>query len=43
MFYILFLQEHLNDFDEKSLSVLANCLNDMDSDKNADALKAGLR
>ncbi|RXM32848.1 FAST kinase domain-containing protein 2 [Acipenser ruthenus] len=37
------IQEHLNDFDEKSLSVLANCLNDMDSDKNADALKAGLR
>ncbi|MGH0125219.1 UNVERIFIED_CONTAM: hypothetical protein FKN15_058908 [Acipenser sinensis] len=37
------IQEHLNDFDEKSLSILANCLNDMDSDKNADALKAGLR
>ncbi|XP_041117601.1 FAST kinase domain-containing protein 2, mitochondrial-like [Polyodon spathula] len=37
------IQEHINDFDEKALSVLANCLSDMDSDKNADALKAGLR
>ncbi|XP_036401388.1 FAST kinase domain-containing protein 2, mitochondrial [Megalops cyprinoides] len=37
------IQEKLNEFDEKSLSVLATCLEDMDSCKNVDALREGLR
>ncbi|KAG9349021.1 hypothetical protein JZ751_029339 [Albula glossodonta] len=37
------VQENLNDFDEKALSVLANCLEDMESSKNVDALRQGLR
>ncbi|KAG7463980.1 hypothetical protein MATL_G00182380 [Megalops atlanticus] len=37
------IQEKLNEFDEKSLSVLATCLEDMESCKNADALREGLR
>uniref|UniRef100_A0A3P9JEX2 FAST kinase domains 2 n=1 Tax=Oryzias latipes TaxID=8090 RepID=A0A3P9JEX2_ORYLA len=36
-------QEKLNDFDEKSLSILASCLEQMDSSPNVDALKEGMR
>ncbi|XP_077407771.1 FAST kinase domain-containing protein 2, mitochondrial isoform X2 [Vanacampus margaritifer] len=36
-------QEKLNDFDEKSLSVLATCLENMESTPNVDALKHGFR
>ncbi|XP_054479947.1 FAST kinase domain-containing protein 2, mitochondrial [Anoplopoma fimbria] len=36
-------QENLNDFDEKGLSILASCLEHMDSSTNADALKEGMR
>ncbi|XP_017312413.2 FAST kinase domain-containing protein 2, mitochondrial [Ictalurus punctatus] len=38
------IQERLNEFEnEKALSVLASCLSEMDSSKNADALKQGLK
>lgn len=36
-------QEQLNKFHERALSVLANCLEEMESSKNVDALRAGLR
>ena len=36
-------QERLNDFDEKSLSVLASGLEPMKSSPNVDALKEGMR
>ncbi|XP_041835077.1 FAST kinase domain-containing protein 2, mitochondrial [Melanotaenia boesemani] len=36
-------QEKLNDFDEKSLSILASCLEQMDDSPNVDALKDGMR
>ncbi|MBN3303707.1 FAKD2 protein, partial [Amia calva] len=36
-------QEHLNSFDEKALSILANCLEEMESSMNVDALKSGVR
>ncbi|KAI4886802.1 hypothetical protein NFI96_013295, partial [Prochilodus magdalenae] len=35
--------ERLNQFDEKSLSVLSTCLEDMEGSKNAEALKQGLK
>uniref|UniRef100_A0A4W4E4G7 RAP domain-containing protein n=1 Tax=Electrophorus electricus TaxID=8005 RepID=A0A4W4E4G7_ELEEL len=37
------LQERLNQFDEKSLCILATCLEKMETDKNTDALKQGLK
>ncbi|XP_076879312.1 FAST kinase domain-containing protein 2, mitochondrial [Brachyhypopomus gauderio] len=37
------VQERLNQFDEKSISILATCLEELDSDKNTDALKQGLK
>ncbi|XP_043917842.1 FAST kinase domain-containing protein 2, mitochondrial-like [Protopterus annectens] len=36
-------QEKLNNFHERALSVLASCLEEMESSKNVDALRAGLR
>lgn len=36
-------QENLNEFDEKSLSVLASCLEHLESSPNGDALKEGVR
>eukprot|EP00062_Callorhinchus_milii_P006441 gi/632946982/ref/XP_007888830.1/ PREDICTED: FAST kinase domain-containing protein 2 [Callorhinchus milii] len=36
-------QERLNEFDERALSVLANCLQQMESCKNVEALRGGLR
>ncbi|XP_035005644.1 FAST kinase domain-containing protein 2, mitochondrial [Hippoglossus stenolepis] len=36
-------QEKLNDFDEKSLSILASCLEHMESSANVGALKEGMR
>ncbi|KAF6725099.1 FAST kinase domain-containing protein 2 [Oryzias melastigma] len=36
-------QEKLNDFDEKSLSILASSLEQMDSSPNVEALKEGMR
>uniref|UniRef100_A0A3Q3BAC0 FAST kinase domains 2 n=1 Tax=Kryptolebias marmoratus TaxID=37003 RepID=A0A3Q3BAC0_KRYMA len=36
-------QEKLNDFDEKSLSILASCLEQMEDSPNVDALKEGMR
>ncbi|KAM6945668.1 FAST kinase domain-containing protein 2, mitochondrial [Aplochiton taeniatus] len=36
-------QERLNEFDEKSLSILASCLEHMESNANVDALKDGIR
>lgn len=36
-------QERLNEFDEKALSILASCLEHMDSNANVGALKDGLR
>ncbi|XP_037552574.1 FAST kinase domain-containing protein 2, mitochondrial [Nematolebias whitei] len=36
-------QERLNHFDEKSLSILASCLDHMEDSPNVDALKKGLR
>ncbi|KAF3706312.1 FAST kinase domain-containing protein 2, mitochondrial Precursor [Channa argus] len=36
-------QEKLNDFDEKSLSILASCLEHMESSPNIGALKHGMR
>ncbi|KAF3857219.1 hypothetical protein F7725_009078 [Dissostichus mawsoni] len=36
-------QENLNDFDEKSLSILASCLRNMEHSNNTDALKDGMR
>ncbi|XP_040888039.1 FAST kinase domain-containing protein 2, mitochondrial [Toxotes jaculatrix] len=36
-------QERLNDFDEKSLSVLASCLEHMENSPNVGALKEGMR
>ncbi|XP_057675220.1 FAST kinase domain-containing protein 2, mitochondrial isoform X2 [Corythoichthys intestinalis] len=41
--YLRACQETLNDFDEKSLSILASCLDRMESTANVDALKHGLR
>ncbi|XP_051914712.1 FAST kinase domain-containing protein 2, mitochondrial [Hippocampus zosterae] len=41
--YLRACQEKLNDFDEKSLSILASCLAHMESTPNVDALKHGLR
>lgn len=41
---VLSLQERLNEFDnEKALSILSVCLAQMESSKNADALKQGLK
>lgn len=41
---VLSLQERLNEFDnEKALSILSACLAQMESSKNADALKQGLK
>ncbi|KAF7689741.1 hypothetical protein HF521_013094 [Silurus meridionalis] len=38
------IQERLNEFEnEKALSVLASCLSEMESSKNSDALKQGLK
>ncbi|KAJ8383950.1 hypothetical protein AAFF_G00213190 [Aldrovandia affinis] len=37
------VQESLNEFDERSLSVLASCLDSMESSQNVDALRDGLR
>ncbi|XP_015214870.2 FAST kinase domain-containing protein 2, mitochondrial [Lepisosteus oculatus] len=37
------IQENLNKFEERALSVLANCLEEMEGSINVDALKAGLR
>nr|XP_033802122.1 FAST kinase domain-containing protein 2, mitochondrial isoform X2 [Geotrypetes seraphini] len=36
-------QERLNEFDERTISVLANCMEDLDGSKNVDALRAGLQ
>ncbi|XP_029924366.1 FAST kinase domain-containing protein 2, mitochondrial [Myripristis murdjan] len=36
-------QENLNEFDEKCLSILASCLEHMESSPNVDALKEGMR
>ncbi|KAI4831401.1 hypothetical protein KUCAC02_000944 [Chaenocephalus aceratus] len=36
-------QENLNDMDERSLSILASCLRNLEPSNNADALKDGLR
>uniref|UniRef100_A0A3Q1D9L0 RAP domain-containing protein n=1 Tax=Amphiprion ocellaris TaxID=80972 RepID=A0A3Q1D9L0_AMPOC len=41
--YLRVCQEKLNDFDEKSLSILASCLENMESSTNVDALKKGMR
>ncbi|XP_077368460.1 FAST kinase domain-containing protein 2, mitochondrial isoform X2 [Festucalex cinctus] len=41
--YLRACQEKLNDFDEKSLSILASCLEKMESTPNVDALKHGFR
>nr|XP_057907481.1 FAST kinase domain-containing protein 2, mitochondrial isoform X2 [Doryrhamphus excisus] len=41
--YLRACQEKLNDFDEKSLSILATVLEDMERSPNVDALKHGLR
>lgn len=41
--HCVFLQEKMNKSDEKSLSVLAACLGDMESCRNVDALRKGLR
>ncbi|XP_061745725.1 FAST kinase domain-containing protein 2, mitochondrial [Nerophis ophidion] len=41
--YLCACQEKLNTFDEKSLSILANVLKDMESSPNVNALKCGLR
>ncbi|XP_008299937.1 FAST kinase domain-containing protein 2 [Stegastes partitus] len=41
--YLRTCQEKLNSFDEKSLSVLASCLEHMKSSSNVDALKEGVR
>ncbi|XP_036418727.1 FAST kinase domain-containing protein 2, mitochondrial [Colossoma macropomum] len=37
------IQERLNQFDDKSLSILSTCLEEMKSSKNAEALKQGLK
>ncbi|KAL7853003.1 hypothetical protein SRHO_G00187880 [Serrasalmus rhombeus] len=37
------IQERLNQFDDKSLSILSTCLEEMESSKNAEALKQGLK
>ncbi|XP_066517873.1 FAST kinase domain-containing protein 2, mitochondrial [Hoplias malabaricus] len=37
------IQERLNRFDDKSLSILSSCLEEMDSSRNAVALKQGLK
>ncbi|KAJ8352750.1 hypothetical protein SKAU_G00242260 [Synaphobranchus kaupii] len=37
------VQEKLNEFDEKALSVLATCLGHMENSRNVDALREGLR
>lgn len=43
-FVVVSLQERLNEFEnEKALSVLSACLAEMESSKNADALKQGLK
>ncbi|OCT63871.1 FAST kinase domain-containing protein 2, mitochondrial [Xenopus laevis] len=36
-------QEHLNEFEEREISVLASALEIMDSSRNVDALRSGLR
>ncbi|KAM4698791.1 FAST kinase domain-containing protein 2, mitochondrial [Rhinophrynus dorsalis] len=36
-------QEHLNDFEEREISILATSLDGMDSSRNVDALRSGLR
>ncbi|XP_077473696.1 FAST kinase domain-containing protein 2, mitochondrial [Stigmatopora argus] len=41
--YLRTCQERLNDFDEKSLSILASCLERLDNTANVDALRRGLR
>lgn len=41
--YLRVCQENLNDFDEKCLSILASCLENMESSTNVDALKEGMR
>ncbi|XP_028322611.1 FAST kinase domain-containing protein 2, mitochondrial [Gouania willdenowi] len=41
--YLRACQERVNDFDEKSLSILASCLRHMDDSPNVVALKDGLR
>ncbi|CAG5932805.1 unnamed protein product [Menidia menidia] len=41
--YLRTCQDRLNDFDEKSLSILASCLEHMEDSPNVDALKEGLR
>ncbi|KAM9829413.1 FAST kinase domain-containing protein 2, mitochondrial [Syngnathus typhle] len=41
--YLRACQERLNGFDEKSLSILASCLENMESTPNVVALKQGLR
>lgn len=41
--YLRVCQEKLNDFDEKSLSILASCLEQLEDSPNVLALKEGLR
>uniref|UniRef100_A0A3Q1F5R2 FAST kinase domains 2 n=1 Tax=Acanthochromis polyacanthus TaxID=80966 RepID=A0A3Q1F5R2_9TELE len=41
--YLRVCQENLNDFDEKCLSILASCLENMESSTNVDALKEGMK
>ncbi|XP_033181444.1 FAST kinase domain-containing protein 2, mitochondrial [Mastacembelus armatus] len=41
--YLRTCQEKLNDFDEKSLSILASCLEHMESSPNVGALRDGIR
>lgn len=41
--YLRACQEKLNDFDEKDLSILASCLEQMEGSPNVDALKKSMR
>lgn len=41
--YLRACQEKLNEFDERSLSILSTCLENMDESPNASALKDGMR
>jgi len=41
--FIVHEQEKLNDFDEKGLSILASCLEQMEGGTNVGALKEGMR
>lgn len=41
--YIVLQQENLNDFDDKSLSILASCLVQMEDGPNVKALKEGIK